>query len=196
MQQPEGQIMLSSRIAVPALLVATLMGAACGTTGTPSPFEPSGAPAEQLSQSFSAGIGTFAQSLGDWGNSHPTSCTPLPAVTASRDIGPAGGLLPIGPHLLVVPPGALSARIRISGQITTDSVNSVQFAPAGLVFLTPAKLLLSYRNCTLVPLTNMKIVYTSDDLLQLLETVESRDLKLIGTVEGTIRHFSRYAVAY
>ena len=60
----------------------------------------------------------------------------------------------------------------------------------------PARLQLSYQNCRTIALKNMKVVYTSDDLVQLLELIPSEDRKLQNTVVGFIRHFSRYAVAY
>jgi hypothetical protein len=84
----------------------------------------------------------------------------------------------------------------ITGTISADSVNSVQFAPEGLRFAVPAILSLSYANCRQPPIGPMKVVYTSNDLLTLLELVRSIDNKANRSVVGFISHFSRYAVAY
>ncbi len=66
--------------------------------------------------------------------------------------------------------------------------------PAGLKFAKPATLTLSYSNCLLPPLV-MRVVYT-DEQLRVLELIPSLDLRLTRSVSGSIRHFSRYAVAY
>ena len=105
-------------------------------------------------------------------------------------------MLRIGPHTLTVLPGALLKTTRITGKITADTVNSVQFAPEGLRFVVPAILNLSYANCRQPQTGNMKVVYTSNDLFVLLELVESEDRKANMSVVGLVSHFSRYAVAY
>ncbi len=185
--------MLSNRVVLVALLGATLGTAACNGNET-SPFEPAGQPAYS---EFSANLsGSDGHDGGDWGDTKPSSCKPLSLETESADIGPWGGVLRIGPHTLLVPPGALLQRTRITGRIFADSVNSIQFFPEGLRFLAPAVLQLSYENCRKLDLATMKVVYTSDDLLRLLELVPSEDRKLRKTVVGLIGHFSRYAVAY
>lgn len=182
--------MLSNRILIGALLSAALGSAACSGTGA-SPLEPTIQPA--FSSAPEAGGGGGQE---DWGDTKPSSCEPLSARTESEDIGPWGGVLELGPHRLIVPPGALLKKTRITGRISADSVNSVQLFPEGLQFLVPVRLQLSYRNCENLELKNMRVVYTSDDLLRVLELIPSEDRKGMRTVVGFISHFSRYAVAY
>ena len=184
--------MLSNRSALLVLLTAALGSAACSAIES-SPLEPTVQPPAYSEWSASSG---HNGSQGGWGDSRPSSCRPLHSDTESEDIGFRGGELQIGPHRLIVPRGALLHKTRITGRISSDSVNSVQFYPAGLQFLVPARLQLSYENCNKLDLKNMRVVYTSDDLSQLLELIPSEDRRLKNTVVGLISHFSRYAVAY
>ncbi len=183
--------MSSNRAVLTALLGAMLGAAGCSRAGD-SPLEPVVQPAFSEGQDGGGASG----SDGGWGNTNPSSCNPLSPRTEGADIGPWGGELRIGPHTLIVPPGALLQRTRITGRITSDTVNSVQFSPEGLRFVVPAILQLSYANCKRSNPLPMKVVYTSDDLLRLLELIPSQDRKLKQTVVGLISHFSRYAIAY
>jgi len=123
-------------------------------------------------------------------------CSPLPAASASGIIGPAGGVLQVGPHTLSVPPGALTAPVTITAVAPSDTVRRVHFDPAGLSFAQPVYLTMSYANCGLfwwwVP---KRIAYTSD-LLQILEYLPSFDSQTSQTVIGRLLHFSQYAVAW
>lgn len=126
------------------------------------------------------------------------SCRPLPYAEATRVIGPAGGVISVGPHRLYFPPGALAAPVAITAVAPSDSVNSVQLSPHGLQFEGWRKplLTLSYRNCSLVGrLIPKRIVYTTD-LLQILEVLLSFDNPLRSEVTAPLDHFSRYAVAW
>ncbi len=186
--------MPSNRLLFVAVIGWVLVATACGGNAS-TPFEPAAQPV------FSAGDGDdsdrrAAEEDGGWGENRLSSCQPLDADSESEDIGPSGGELEIGPHRLVVPAGALLRRTRITGKISPDSVNSVQFSPEGLRFLVPARLHLSYENCKRVNLKRMNVVYTSDNLLQLLELIPSEDEEVEETVVGLVSHFSRYAVAY
>ena len=122
------------------------------------------------------------------------TCARQPYAQSTAVIGPAGGVMVVGAHRLVIPPGALSAPVRITAEQVSGSVNSVRFSPEGLKFAKPAVLTLSYANCLLTPLSK-QVVYTSEQL-RILEVVKSLDLRLTRTVTGLINHFSRYAVAY
>ncbi len=121
------------------------------------------------------------------------SCTPLAAESASAIIGPAGGTITVGPHSLVIPPGALAANTTITAVAPSDSVTVVQFGPQGLTFAQPATLTLSYANCGL--LSGLQVAYT-DNLLNILQLLPSVDDALSSTVTARIGHFSGYAVAW
>jgi len=109
-------------------------------------------------------------------------------------IGPWGGSVRVGSHLLVVPRGALSQWVRIKAEQIPGSTNSVRFSPEGLKFSKPATLTLSYENCQDVALPKA-VIYTTESL-ELIEILFSVDLTRWKKVTAPIDHFSRYAVAY
>ena len=125
---------------------------------------------------------------------HLLTCSPQPYAQAKAVLGPAGGTIVVGAHRLTIPAGALSSPVTITAEQVPGTVNSVRLQPAGLTFAKAATLTLSYSNCLLPPLTK-RVVYT-DEQLRILELIPSLDLRLSKTVNGSILHFSRYAVAY
>jgi hypothetical protein len=125
-------------------------------------------------------------------------CRPLPAAHASAVIGRGGGTLSVGPHTLVVPPGALSSSLTITGDVPSDTVNSIRFRPQGLQFVSghPAQLTMRYANCPLLGrLLPKRIAYTTD-LLRILEILLSVDNVGLQKVSAQITHFSRYAISW
>lgn len=123
-------------------------------------------------------------------------CTPQPYARASKLIGPAGGVLQIGPHTLTIPAGALSGWVQISGDAPVGTVNSVRLFPEGLRFAQPAALTMSYANCNLLGLLLPKRIAYTTDALQILQYLLSLDNLLTKQVTGRLEHFSRYAVAW
>jgi hypothetical protein len=124
------------------------------------------------------------------------SCEPLPYDSVTRTIGPAGGILKIGNHELVVPAGALSAVVRITAVAPSDTVNRIEFRPEGLTFDLPAVLTMSYKNCTpRVAWDSKQIAYTTGALV-IVEYVPSSEDKPTKHVVGQLSHFSNYAIAW
>jgi len=123
-------------------------------------------------------------------------CTPLPYASTTQVVGPTGGTIQVGPHTLVIPPGALVQNVTITAVAPSATVNSVRFTPQGLHFLAPAALTMSYSNCNLLgKLLPKRIAYT-DDNLNILSYLISLDNLLSKKVTGKLDHFSRYAVAW
>ncbi len=122
------------------------------------------------------------------------TCSTLPYAQTTVVVGPAGGTITVGAQKLVIPAGALSARVTITAEQVSGTVNSVRFAPQGLQFAKPATLTLSYGNC-LLTLLPKHVVYTNEQL-KILQLTPSVDLRSKQSVTGSINHFSRYAVAY
>jgi hypothetical protein len=123
-------------------------------------------------------------------------CTPLPYAAAEAVVGPQGGSLAVGPHLFVVPPGALSQPVRIRAELPVETVNSIRFSPEGLQFQRKAVLTMSYANCPLVRnLLPKRIAYTNERLT-ILELLASLDNLLTRKVTAGVDHFSRYAIAW
>jgi hypothetical protein len=128
-------------------------------------------------------------------------CSRLPSVSVTQTIGPEGGFLQVGPHLLSVPPGALVEPVSIRAKARSREVNRIHFRPEGLTFQRPVFLTMSYANCGVlgVPLPK-RIAHTDDDDddddLKILEFLPSADDLVSQEVTGLLRHFSDYAVAW
>jgi hypothetical protein len=169
-----------------AMVVAGSLAVAawsCRDANAPLPSEPAGAPAPQL-------VGDLLRRTG------LLRCTPLPAASASALIGPEGGELRVGPHVLRVPAGALAQPVLITAEAPSDSVNSVRFSPEGLRFVRRATLTMSYANCNLLGrLVPKRIAYTTD-ALDILSYLLSLDDFVHQRVSGRLEHFSRYALAW
>jgi len=121
-------------------------------------------------------------------------CSRQPYAVDSEVIGPDGGVLDVGTHRLIIPRGALSRSVKITGEQIPGVSNSVRFSPDGLEFQSPAVLTMTYNNCAFV-LLQKKIVYT-DENLKILQVLRSLDLFRSKSVTAPIDHFSRYAVAF
>jgi hypothetical protein len=138
-----------------------------------------------------------------------TKCTPQPSDSSSARIGPSGGTLRAGRHILRVPAGALKRFVLISMKAPSDTVNYVVFGPEGLTFDPAAQptLTMSYDNCSVTQPgpTSLEIVYTDDAMTRVLDsTVTVAADSLDRTIGARLKHFShyvlrsksRYAVAY
>jgi hypothetical protein len=166
-----------TRFLLPALLGAvTLVALSCGEP-TPVGVE-------------SPDLLAFPQAAG------LLQCTPLPADSVTQTIGPEGGTLQVGPHTLSVPPGALADTVSITAVAPSDTVNRVQFQPAGLTFSQPAALTMSYANCKPLALGFPKQIAYTTDALDILEYISSLDDGSARAVTGQVEHFSEYAVAW
>ena len=171
----------------PRQFLTALLGTAVGIAGC---GRESGIPLEPSAPTFLLGV-----NLGGL-DALLLSCSPLPYAKSTATIGTAGGSLSVGPHTLVVPAGALSGPVTISAENISDNVNSVRFSPEGLRFQKSAALTMSYSNCSgLGMLLPKKVAYTNE-LLSILELLQSVDLAGQKKVTGQLKHFSRYAVAY
>jgi hypothetical protein len=124
-------------------------------------------------------------------NGRMHGCTPTDPQYGVATIGPSGGELVVGSSRLIVPPGALTTTVTISGRSGTDSVPAIYFEPHGLQFKKSAGLILDASSCTDVP----DVVYLNDviDPSPLIRAVYS---SLWHTVAAPIDHFSGYEVAF
>lgn len=121
-------------------------------------------------------------------------CSEQQYQVARQIIGPWGGSIRVGDHVLVIPRGALSQYVRITAEQMPGSTNSVRFSPEGLRFQKPAMLTLNYSNCRNVEVPKA-VVYT-DESFNVLEILRSLDILSKLQVTAPIDHFSRYAVAF
>jgi hypothetical protein len=118
------------------------------------------------------------------------NCVPKEPSSGSALIGPAGGDLIIGPHRLIVPPGALTKPVVISGRVPADESFKIDLEPHGLEFKKPAGLILDAAGCSSVP----TIVYLIDDIVA-SDPVAAVYSHFWHTIAAPIWHFSRYAIA-
>ena len=182
--------MKPDRLQFAALLVAATAAAlSCADHRITGPTAPSiGAPVFESTTSNKGG--------GGGGNGGVDSCSTVLVGMIRQTVGPAGGIIALGPARLTIPPGALSAVVTIQAKIPAGySGNYIQFKPDGLVFQQPASLRMSYSNCSLVNATQLKVAQVTDGL-QIIQYVPStNDLGGL-TVTGQLQHFSNYAVAW
>lgn len=150
-----------------------------------------GPSAEQPSLAVASTLTSMVNALKDL---HLLSCSTQPYAATTKVVGPEGGVIQVGTHRLRIPAGALSRPVTIKAEQVPGNVNSVRFSPEGLQFARPAALELSYSNCS--PLLVVKRIVYTDELLRILELIPSLDLSDRQTVTGSIKHFSRYAVAW
>jgi hypothetical protein len=142
---------------------------------------------------------SFAQA----GTTTPTYCSPQPYAVSSGWIGPKGGILKAGKHVLKVPARALSRATFITMESPYSQTNRVVFGPEGLTFNEryPAHLVMSYQNCQVSPVAEQQIAYINESL-GIVEITPSQTSPQTLTVEARLSHFSdyvlmsTYAVAY
>jgi len=185
--------MKPDRLPFAALLVAATAAAlSCADHGITGPTSSSiGAPVFQTSATSKEGGGG-----GGGGNGGVDSCSTVIIGMIKQTVGPAGGVIALGPARLTIPPGALKAPVTIQAQIPAGYAgNYIQFKPDTTVFLQPASLTISYSNCSLVNVTQLKVAQVSD-VLQIIQYVPSTNDLDAHTVTGQLQHFSNYAVAW
>lgn len=121
------------------------------------------------------------------------SCPSPSYGSVTKTIGREGGVIAVGPHSLVIPPGALSRGVRITATAPKSNGVRVDFEPHGLRFERSTVLTLSFKHCLLAPLSP-QIVYV-DGKLRILEVIPSIGTLLTKQVVGKVDHFSGYMVA-
>jgi hypothetical protein len=175
-----------------SLLLSIILGLSLGVSCTPGDFttevslDPSDATLAQPSGTGDLKVSPVSADL--------LVCDPQTYLSSTRLVGPKGGRIKVGSHVLSIPAGALSQDITIVAEQVVGSTNSVRFSPDGLKFARPAVLTMSYNNCMTVA-ADKSIVYTTEQLgiIELLPSVDKSQSRAVTT---EIDHFSRYAVAY
>jgi len=178
------------KLAVPLLVITT---ASCSTD---SPTEP--VAAKPNADLIGGLVGTLGGTLGGVvGGVAPQllACPTSTSYASSKVVGPWGGVVTVGPHSLVIPPGALESNVTISAKAPAGQYLEVQFEPHGLRFKQPAALNLNYSRCGLVQGLLLSVVYI-DDNRSILEILSSSNNIFTRTVTGKLDHFSGYAVAW
>jgi hypothetical protein len=118
-------------------------------------------------------------------------CTPRDPQYGTATIGPSGGELDVGSNRLIIPPGALTQTVQISGTSPSDATPTIYLEPHGLQFKKSAGLILDASNCTDVPAT----VYINE-LGVVSDPMPAVYSNWWHTIAVPIDHFSGYAVAF
>lgn len=121
----------------------------------------------------------------------PLNCSPRFESRGSAWIGPSGGILRIGSHRLIVPAGALTRNVFISGTVPQGKPFQIDLQPHGLQFRKAAGLILDASSCIDVP----TIVYLIDQVTvsEPIPAIYSNWWKAIAC---PIWHFSGYSIAF
>ena len=162
-----------------ALMVAGMAVVSCGERAPMGPTAETGA---------APLFGQYLPSL--------LACTPMAADSVTQVIGPEGGVLVVGAHVLRIPDGALDSPVTITAVAPSDTVNRVVLSPHGLELEESAWLTLSYANCGPVSWFLPKRIAYTTDLLDIIEILFSFDNPFSKRVTGRLDHFSTYAVAW
>ena len=129
------------------------------------------------------------------GSSGLMRCRPLAYDSVTAVIGPSGGDIKVSRHVLSISGGTLKQRTTITAVAPSDTLNRIRFEPEGLVFNKPVLLVMSYANCSIDGSGSKEVVYT-DDALNVLQHVPSRDDPAGKRVGALLTHFSQYAVSW
>jgi hypothetical protein len=112
-------------------------------------------------------------------------------------IGPAGGVIALGLHTLLIPPGALNTNFTFFMTYASNSGVAVDCNPSPFSFLLPVTLTLSYENTQYdgdgEDASQLQIMYMAPD--GTLEAWPSTVDESANTVSAQIDHFSRYIIS-
>ncbi len=147
-----------------------------------------------------------------FGGTHLLLCTALAYDSVTKVIGPGGGALVAGGHVLFVDSLALSSPVSITMVAPSQSVNVVRLRPEGLKFRSGvhgigALVATNLDNCGVHPNQVLQVVNVSDSLsiLSYLQSPTASDSAVVikyktdlGSlwIGGLLHHFSNYAVAW
>ena len=107
-------------------------------------------------------------------------------------IGPDGGTLRVGNSSVVVPPGALAERTRMTASVL-DTLAAIELEPHGLSFALPVELTIDTRQCAVREEQHPVLLYLDGDG-EVLETIDGRLGDDAESFFARIVHFSVYAV--
>ena len=160
-------------------------------------------------------LGVPAFRRGGRGQEGSTKGTGLLACSQTYDsvtqvVGPAGGFIVVGSHILWVDTMALADTVRITAVAPAGTVRWVRFQPDGLHFRTngagwSAVLFTSFKDCG-VPTSDALRIAQITDSLQVIRYLDPASIWIRVRknawsqgnqyIAGVLRHFSQYAVSW
>jgi len=130
--------------------------------------------------------------------------------SVTQVVGPAGGFIVVGSHILWVDTMALADTVRITAVAPADTMRWVRFQPDGLQFRTngagwSAVLFTSFKDCG-VPTAEALLIAQITDSLQVIRYLDPASVWIRVRknawsqgnqyIAGVLRHFSQYAVSW
>ena len=130
--------------------------------------------------------------------------------SVTQVVGPAGGFIVVGSHILWVDTMALADTVRITAVAPADTMRWVRFQPDGLQFRTngagwSAVLFTSFKDCG-VPTSDALRIAQITDSLQVIRYLDPASVWIRVRknawsqgnqyIAGVLRHFSQYAVSW
>jgi hypothetical protein len=130
--------------------------------------------------------------------------------SVTQVVGPAGGFIVVGSHILWVDTMALAEPVQITAVAPADTVRWVRFQPDGLQFRTngagwSAVLFTSFKDCG-VPTSDALRIAQVTDSLQVIRYLDPAAIWIRVRknawsqgnqyIAGVLNHFSQYAVAW
>ena len=130
--------------------------------------------------------------------------------SVTQVVGPAGGFIVVGSHILWVDTMALADTVRITAVAPADTVRWVRFQPDGLQFRTngagwSAVLFTSFKDCGVPTAEALRIAQITDSL-QVIRYLDPASVWIRVRknawsqgnqyIAGVRRHFSQYAVSW
>ena len=183
---------------ITAFVLAATVAACADAPSAPPPPPPNQALLGDLlggvTGTVTGTVGTLTGTLGGLLNGL-VACNVRETTRGAAVVGPNGGIVRVGPHSLLVPPGALDRNVTISGVAPAGSFVKVEFQPEGLQFARPTALTMSYRSCGLLGSLNYTVVHLDENDRTVLDILPSVPNLLTRTVTGKVDHFSNYAIA-
>lgn len=122
-------------------------------------------------------------------------CEPRAAAYGAKAIGPKGGEIKVGDHLLTVPAGALDRTVTIGVLAPTGPRAELEFQPHGLTFREPVEVRISYKGCIVPADADLSVLYVGNGW-RVLEQLPSHDKKAAEAVTGLTDHFSGYTIGW
>ena len=130
--------------------------------------------------------------------------------SVTQVVGPAGGFIVVGSHILWVDTMALADTVRITAVAPAGTVRWVRFQPDGLQFRTngagwSAVLFTSFKDCGVPTADALRIAQITDSL-QVIRYLDRASIWIKVRrnawsqgnqyIAGVLNHFSQYAVAW
>lgn len=187
--------MTRSRIILIASIAAAI--SACAGSDATSPT-PNGVRPSSASYTVNGDLHNGLTVPGSVGNAGSTpnmaqqqrlNCNITAPLTGSATIGAEGGVLYVGQNVLIVPPGALTQKVTLTGTVPTGNSFTIDFQPHGLQFKKPAGLILDASACGNAP----NVVYL-DEQGGIAERITAIFSNWWHVIAAPLDHFSSYAL--